>query len=213
MLSLGPDPAYIFRITHIDNMAWMLRHGMHAQSSSIQDPSFERIGSVELIEKRSRKEVPIPPGGCLGDYVPFYFTPLSIMLYNICTGYGGVRQLAKHEIVFVVSSLQKLSQMGLRFVFTDSHAYGAESEFYSDLDRLDRIDWQVLRSNDFRSDPEDPGKKGRYQAEALAYRHVPVEAFLGVACYDDRAQGRVANDARAAGVTIPIKVMSNWYFQ
>jgi hypothetical protein len=49
--------------------------------------SLVTIGNNEVIRKRAIKEVPIPPKGTLDDYVPFYFTPYSMMLYNIHTGY------------------------------------------------------------------------------------------------------------------------------
>jgi hypothetical protein len=80
MPTLGPESAYIFRITHVENVAWMLHHGMHCRSSGRFDPSFVSIGSAELIHKRNTRVVPVPPGGTLSDYVLFYFTPWSIML-------------------------------------------------------------------------------------------------------------------------------------
>ena len=212
MPTLGPESAYIFRITHVDNVAWMLRHGMHCQSSPTQDRNFVRIGNTELIEKRTTHPVPIPPGGSLGDYVPFYFTPWSIMLYNIKTGYHGVPRLANPDVAIMVSSLHKLSQLRRQFVFTNSHAYGAETEFFSDLKDSDQIDWPLLRSKDFRNDPEDPGKKGRYQAEALVHRHLPVEALLGIACYDADALARLSGFAQQANVNVSIRALPNWYF-
>ena len=212
MPTLGPESAYIFRITHVNNVAWMLSHGMHCRSSERKDAKFERIGNFELIEKRTAHNVPIPPGGSLSDYVPFYFTPWSIMLYNIKTGYNGVPQLPNQDVVIVVSSLHKLLQMGRPFVLTNSHAYGAESDFFSGLAGLDKIDWALLQSRNFQHDPEDPGKKGRYQAEALVHRHVPVEAFLGIACYDAGVQARLRSDAKDAGAKTSIRVLPNWYF-
>jgi hypothetical protein len=59
----------------------------------------------------------VPPGGTLSDYIPFYFTPYSIMMYNIRTGYG-VKQVPNEDIVIFVSSLPHVVAQGLRFVFT-----------------------------------------------------------------------------------------------
>jgi len=42
----------------------------------------------DLIDKRSRRVVDVTPGGTLSDYVPFYFTPYSIMMLNVMTGYN-----------------------------------------------------------------------------------------------------------------------------
>jgi hypothetical protein len=102
--------------------------------------------------------------------------------------------------------------MGQQFVFTNSHAYGAESEFFGGLEDLDKIDWRLLQSRDFQNDPEDPGKKGRYQAEALVHGQLPVKAIAGIACYNSVVQASLVATAAAAGVETPIKVLPEWYF-
>ena len=51
-------------------------------------PACRNIGNVDLIDKRSKRDVPVPPDGTLSDHVPFYFTPFSIIMFNIRTGYG-----------------------------------------------------------------------------------------------------------------------------
>ena len=105
---LNPDKALIFRITHRDNVPWILDNGLHSRNSGAVDPNFVQIGNPELIDKRQNREVPIPPSGTLSDYVPFYFTPFSPMMYNIKTGYGGIRTRRNDEIVIVVTSLPQL---------------------------------------------------------------------------------------------------------
>ena len=86
--------------------------------------------------------------------------------------------------MILVSSLHKVRELGLPFVFTDGHAYVEESEHFDTIEDLDKIDWNLLSSRDFKRDPDDPGKLVRYQAEALVHRTVPVDALLGIACYD-----------------------------
>ncbi len=46
MPTLGLESAFIFRITHVNNVEWMLRHGMHCRSSRTQDLNFVRIGNA-----------------------------------------------------------------------------------------------------------------------------------------------------------------------
>ena len=83
MNSLNSERALIFRIAHIKNTPWILDHGLHCRNSEECDPNFVEIGNPELIVKRIHRTVPISPGGLLSDYIPFYFTPYSPMLYNI----------------------------------------------------------------------------------------------------------------------------------
>jgi hypothetical protein len=89
---LNAGRALIFRITHVDNVRWILGNGLHCRSSGIVDPNFVNIGNVELIDKRQHRIVDIPPGGTLSDYIPFYFTPFSPMMLNIRTGWGGYHE-------------------------------------------------------------------------------------------------------------------------
>lgn len=213
MAGINASDAMIFRITHIDNLPWILDNGLHARSSTTIDTDFINIGSSELIAKRMSRDVPIEPKGTLNDYVPFYFTPHSIMLLNINTGYHGVTQRPNTEIVILVSSVPKLVASNLQFVFTNGHAYMQESEYFSNPEDLDKIDWKILKARDFATDPNDPGKKGRYQAEALAHKHVPTDALLGVACYNDTLKEQLTEQVNERDLTLPVKAIPRWYFK
>ena len=211
MLTL--DNALLFRIVHVKNIPWILQNGgLCCQNAPTQDPNYVNIGNLDLISKRAQRQVPIPPGGILSDYVPFYFTPFSIMLYNIKTGHGGIRKCENQDIVFLVSSLHRLSELSLPFIFTSGHAYLQETEYFSDLSNLDCIDWEILRNRDFRRDPEDPGKLGRYQAEGLVYQHFPLEALLWVCCYDDSVQKNLMLKIEQLGLKLKVKLKPLWYF-
>lgn len=211
-LDLTREKAWVFRITHIENLPWILEHGLHCPSSGIRDPGFVTIGNPEIIGKRTSKCVPIPPGGMLQDYVPFYFTPCSVMLYNIVTGYNGIIRRARDEIVILASSIDKLTEKRVQFVFTDRHALVAYASFFSDVRDLDRIDWELLRARDFARSDTDLGKVERYQAELLAHKEVPVGALLGVACYSEESKERVEQMAADAGVDLKVVVRTDWFF-
>ncbi len=132
-VNLNPEKALIFRIVHVANVPWILEHdGLYCRNSPEQDPNYVNIGNPELIGKRARRHVPIAPGGTLSDYVPFYFTPFSIMLFNIKTGYGGIARRESRDIVIFVSSVHRLRELGLPFVFTNQHAYAVNTDFFSD---------------------------------------------------------------------------------
>lgn len=212
MSKLSPERALIFRITHIDNVQWLLEHGLHSRNSPNCDPSFRNIGNPELIERRHHREVPIPPGGTLSDYIPFYFTPFSIMLYNIHTGYGGVDRVPNRDIIILVSSLHRVAELGASFVFTDKHSYLQTAAFSNLMDNLKNIDWALLNTKNFRNDPEDPGKKERYQAEALIHQHLPVEGLLGIGCFNDDVKGGLQEAADSCNVSIQVLTRPGWFF-
>lgn len=167
-MNLSPEKALIFRIVHVANVPWILEHGgLYFRNAPEQDPHYVNIGNTDLINRRARRRVPIPPSGTLSEYVPFYFTPFSIMMYNIKTGYGGITRRENRDIVIFVSSIHRLRKLGLPFVFTNQHAYPLDTDFYNFVEDLDKIDWALLQSRNFKADDADPGKQQRYQAEAL----------------------------------------------
>lgn len=208
---LRPEKAFIFRIVHRENLAWTLQHGVHARSSGQVNHAYVDIGNPELIGKRNGRDIDVPPGGTLSDYVPFYFTPRSPMLLNIKTG-RHVRQRGNDEILILVSSLPRIQESGLAFLFTDRHAYLQTAEFYSELARLDRIDWDILQRSDFKRDNDDLGKFERYQAEALIFQHVPVSALLGIACVNDAVAAQLRPQIAAAGSELKVAATPGWFF-
>jgi hypothetical protein len=214
MPELTPERARIFRITHIDNLPWILANGLHCGSSSLRDPNFVQIGNPDLIEKRPSRLVPIAPGGSLGDYIPFYFTPCSPMLLNIVTGYNGIKQRPKREIVIMVSSLHRLAAQGVRFVFSDRHAYLVPARFSSEVaDLTTFVPWSKLQARNFQKrSADDRESSERYQAEALPHRHVPVSALSGIACHGSAEEATVRNLVQNAGIQLAVAAKPEWFF-
>jgi hypothetical protein len=211
-LVLNADKALIFRITHIANVPWILRNGLHCKNSDQIDPNFVRIGNLELISKRETRMVSVQPGGTLSNYIPFYFTPFSPMMYNIKTGYGGIRQFPNSEIVILVSSLKTLAKGGVSAIYTDRHAYLRAARFFTSLDQLSEIDWALLRRRDFKRDPDDPEKTDRYQADALVHRHLPVEHLAGIVCHGENEKRTLERHRKDIGMELKIVAQPSWYF-
>jgi len=208
---LNPEKARIFRITHRDNLPWILDHGLHAQKGASFDAHHRSIGNQDLIGKRTTHVVSVSPGGTLSDYISFYFTPFSMMLYNIHTGYN-VPKIPNEEIVFMVSSLHRIAELQIPFVFTDQHAFRRTASYFNRLENLDRIDWSLLNRRDFKYDPDDLAKTDRYQAEALIWRHLPLQALLGFGCFTDEVNDWIKTELAARGTNLKARVQRNWYF-
>ncbi|MEI6483280.1 MAG: DUF4433 domain-containing protein [Betaproteobacteria bacterium] len=210
--NLNPEKALIWRIIHRDNLPWVLAHGLHCGNSALRAPNWVSIGNSELIDKRARHAVPVPPGGLLNDYIPFYFTPFSVMMRNIRSGRGGVQQRSNDEIVILVSSLHHITKKGLPFLFTNMHAYYRWASYYDDLAHLDQVDWPLLQARDFRRDENDPVKFERYQAEALIHKHCPVSGLIGIVCHSETGKMSAQSQIDANGLNLPIYVRPDWYF-
>lgn len=212
MPTLTAKNAFIFRITHINNMPWIFQNGIHCPNSANKDPNFVSIGLADLIQSRSTRIVPTGPGGHLSDYIPFYFTPWSIMMYNIRTGYRGVKHIPNNELVILVSSLHHISKNGVPFVFTNQHAYPVAAQYFDNLADLNKIDWPILEAKDFRYDVNDLGRKERYQAEALIYQTFGISELLGVGCRDDMVKAQLQTMSGSLHPNLQIKTTPTWYF-
>jgi hypothetical protein len=207
---LNSDRALIFRITHRENVPWILKHGLHCKNSVTQHPKFHSIGNPEIISRRDRRSVDCPPGGHLSDYIPFYFTPCSPMFYNIKTGYG-VEKRPNEEIVVLIASLRDVVSK-YDVVTSDRNAVYAATRFSPGLEGLRRIDWSILQRRDFRQDPEDPGKIERYQAEAVIHGWLAAKDLLGIGCYTTRIRDRLKEEASPLDLDLYIEERPGWYF-
>lgn len=210
---LTPENAYIFRITHRKNMEWILDNGLHCANSGVLDPNFITIGNTDLIAKRATREIDVGPGGTISDYVSFYFTPFSPMMYNIRTGYNGIKHHPNSDIVILASSLPKLEENGIDYVFSDRHAKLEAASFYTDRNALTVVDWTILQARDFRRDSNDLEKIERYQAETLAHNHVPVQALLGIVCYNPKVEAEISPLIESRELALALHVKPGWYFQ
>ena len=210
--TLNREKALMWRIVHRDNLPWILENGLHSGNSNTQSNDWVHIGNPELTDKRSRHLVPLAPCGYLNDYVPFYFTPFSVMLKNIHGGRGGVKQRHNDEIVILVSSIHKVQSLGLDYLFTDSHAYYRWTSYYNEIQDLDKIDWPLLQQRDFKRDADDPAKFERYQAEALVHQHCPIDALLGIVCYTDKSKTAIEGLLSDKGINLDVYARTGWYF-
>ena len=202
---------FAFRIVHIQNLAAVLSGGLHARNAPGASASYVNIGNAQLIDKRGYRPVPLPPGGVLNNYVPFYFTPYSPMAYNIKTGYN-VPKRSNDEIIILVAKYADLVSEGLTVLFTDRHAYLQAARYFSDAARLDQIDWILLQSRSFRRDPSDPEKMDRYQAELLVHGHVPLTALSAIVTHSPLIQHRVQSAVHAVIPSLKVSSVPEMYF-
>ena len=212
MVEVTQEKALIFRITHIENVPWILDHGLHCRNSRTADPNFREIGNQDLIAKRANRVVTITPGGTLGDYVPFYFTPRTPMLYNIKTGWQGVKQTPMSDIAVIVPSLHTLREQDIPFLFTDRHAYIRAAQFSDDLDDLGIVDWPLIASGNFKRSIDDLGRCERYQAEALVHREMPIAAVLGIAVYGPNEVAKLGREVERRSLELRVVHRTDWYF-
>ncbi|OQP66081.1 hypothetical protein A3860_14680 [Niastella vici] len=175
------------------------------------DPKYVNIGNNSIIGVRIVHPVKIFGYGNIGDYVPFYFTPCSIMLYNILTGYG-IDKVAPEDIIFLCCTVEAVTKCGNDFFFTDGQANTAITEHYNDLVDLGKIDWDVIKSKDFRKTADDVDRQRRYQAEFLIKHFVPTTCISAIVVYNEKCANFVKKELEKAGSLIPVHIKKSYYF-
>jgi len=208
-----PDIVRLFRIIHIDNVDYLLRNGMYTRHNEKADPDYINIGDNDLIANRNDYPVPIdPPNGSLGEYVPFYFGPLSPMLLKIKDGNGGIKKRPQSDIVYVICRLDTVIRQCEEWCFTDGHAKNKMTEFYNDEGNLDEIDWEIVVERYWANTEDDFDRMRRKQAEFLIKHRVPVECISHIIVFDEQKRNLVQEIIDELELNIKVLIHKPYYY-
>ena len=209
-----PLPTPIMHFTHVDHLPLIVRAGLVSDTVAQKvDLLSVEVGNREIKERRRQRQVPVSPGGVVADYAPFYFAPRSPMMYaiekrNVPTYSDGCDQL-----VYLVTTVEQIIEMGLAVVFTDRNAVLALANFTSDVDQLDTlVDWLLMEATWWNNTPQEPDRRERRMAECLVYECVPWAAFHQVVVRNEACNDQVYETLATVGVSLPIAVTPGWYF-
>jgi len=205
-------PTQIVHITHIRNLASILTSGVLQSCTQLRAKSvnYVDIANTGIQDRRATFPVPVPPGGILHDYVPFYFHPRSPMLYVISRG-GNRYPEGQTPIIQLVTTAQSAMSNG-PCVFTDGHAIMTLSAYFTDLGNLAKIDWEVMRAKYWTDTLDDPDRKRRRQAEFLVHREFPWGLVTEVAVFHRDVQSQVLTILTQATHQPPVNVRRSWYY-
>jgi hypothetical protein len=157
--------------------------------------------------------VPIGPKEVVVDYVPFYFAARSPMLGSIVKGRVSTFQGGQDEIIYLVTSTDRVRDLGLPFVFTDRNAYYAFARYSDDLADLDEfVDWELMEGKWWNNTAAEPDRMERRMAEFLIHGSVPWGAFVGVGAKSDEGCRRVEAVLATVGLEATVRSRPGWYF-
>lgn len=180
-------------MTHIENIPHILQNGITHTTSEYANPDFVPIGDSSLIT--TRNNFILNNGTRLGEYIPFYFGVRTPMLYVVQNGFNLVAPTSAENIVYCVSSVQKIIDLQLDFVFTDGHAVDGFSSQYTvaDIQNIDTILDKNAINAKYWKDENDLDKKRRKEAEFLVLGDISLHAILGYITYNENAKNKIIN--------------------
>ena len=211
-----PEAPRIYHITHVDNLAGIVGDGMLWSDAVLLQrgvPSAS-IGMESIKGRRLNLPVKCHLPDRVGDYVPFYFCPRSIMLYVIhCANhpelkYRGGQGPIIHLELDLHETIQWADSVGRRWAFSLSNAALAYAEFRSRVGDLEEIDWAAVRATDFRSAEVKEGK----QAEFLVHESVPWSVVTRIGVSTPEVQRQAQRAFADSPHRPPVQVVREWYF-
>ena len=171
------------------------------------------IGMSQIKERRLRElTLASHPGLHVGECVPFYFCPRSVMLYLIYMRNHPELSFSDGQgpVVHLEADLRETvtwaTANGRRWAFTTSNAGAYYFEDYSDLAELGRIDWEAVNATDWRQ-----CKDGK-QAEFLIEDSFPWELVTGVGVHSAPVRDKVHDALRVAIHQPRVEVKRDWYY-
>jgi len=215
-MSAPPKRPKIYHITHYSNLESIISNGrIYSDAVMIQKGGPAAAIGMSTIKKR-RLSLPVRchEGHHVGDYVPFYFCPRSVMLYLLYRGnhpeltYQGGQGPIVHLEADLHAVVDWAQDKKRRWAFSLSNAGAFYTQFRDDLANLDEVDWPAVSNNNFASPDVKEGK----QAEFLMYRSFPWKLVERVGVISE-AVGQKALAALSEGNHQPVvEIKADWYF-
>jgi hypothetical protein len=212
-----PDQPKIYHITHLHNLMQIIADGgLWSDAERIRRSLNCQIVGMSEIKRRRLEELKVPchPGTNVGQYVPFYFCPRSIMLYILSQqnhpdlAYREGQQPIVHLQADLRAVVQWAQEQQINWAFSTSNAGARYASFYASLDNLHEVNWAAIAATDFRSTVVQDGK----QAEFLVYNRFPWKLIEKVGVHNQTVKDEVVKTLASADFVPSISHEPNWYF-
>jgi ssDNA thymidine ADP-ribosyltransferase, DarT len=216
---MSPTPARpkIYHITHVDNLSRVIADGgLLSDASMIQRGGPPQAIGMSGIKRRRVEDLQVAchPGTMVGDFVPFYFCPRSVMLYVIhCANhpeltYRGGQVPIIHLEADLHESVRWAVDNAVPWAFSLANAGARYTEFRSELANLDELDWNAIAATDFRSSEV----KEKKQAEFLLHGSFPFTLIERIGVCNLAVSNRVHEALAQARHRPVVDIIPAWYF-
>ena len=212
-----PPPRHpkIYHIVHVDRLPSIVADGHLWCDAEVvrRAPPGTTIG-MNNIKQRRLTELTLSshPDLHVGDCVPFYFCPRSVMLYLMYQGnhpdlvYRGGQDPIIHleaDLHAVVDWANQEDGAGHLPCRTQASYY---FEDRSDLSQLDEIDWDAVQARQWQNCKE------RKQAEFLLEHSFPFQLVERIGVRSRTQYQQVVNTLPVGGHQPNVEICTDWYY-
>lgn len=211
-----PAKPKIYHIVHVDKLRAISSDGFLFSDAVIaQHPPVGTVIGMNNIKARRLNELVLTshPGLYVGQCVPFYFCPRSVMLYLIYRrnpelAYQGGQVSIVHLVADLNAVVAWAQANQRRWAFTLSNAGSYYFEDRCDLAQLGEINWNAVQTNQWSGSPT----KEQKQAEFLLDRQFPWHLIEQIGVFN-QSTGQLAGHAIKDAVhRPPVHIQTAWYY-
>jgi hypothetical protein len=209
-----PPQPKIYHIAHVDRLSSIVVDGFLWCDAEVirRAPAGTIIGMSSIKQRRLILPLGSHAGLHVGDCVPFYFCPRSVMLYLIYQGnhpelsYRGGQGPILHFESDLQATVAWANAQPARWAFTLSNAGSYFFEDRNDLAQLGEINWPAVQARDWR------GHKEGKQAEFLIEHCFPWHLIERIGVQSRAVYGQVVNALPARGHRPAVEIRTDWYY-
>lgn len=209
-----PAEPKIYHIVHVDRLVSIVADGGLWSDAFLQARARPgtTIGMGTIKQRRLTTPVECRPGLNVGDCVPFYFCPRSVMLYVIHMAndpeldYRGGQGPIVHLEGDLHDTVDWAEQQERQWAFTLSNAGSNYFEDRCDLVQLAEIDWDAVRARNWQ------GRTDGKQAEFLVEKSFPWALIQRVGVRSTHVREQARNAMRASEHKPTVEIKPEWYY-
>jgi hypothetical protein len=216
----APSNPSVYHIIHVDRLPSVIADG-HLWCDEVmaaRQAVGTTIGMTDIKARRMTSQLASRPGLRVGQCVPFYFCPRSVMLFLIdrrnhpnLTYLGGQDPIL-HLEADLRATVEWAAANGRRWAFTLSNAGAVYFEDRRDLAELGEIDWSAVNATKWSGRGVDPSVKEGKQAEFLVERSFPWELISRIGVRTSGARVQVQQVLQDAVHQPAVEVVPSWYY-
>jgi len=216
-----PAHPKIYHIVHVDRLPSIIADQVLWCDAEIvrRAPAGTTIG-MNGIKQRRLNELTLTshPNLHVGDCVPFYFCPRSIMLFLIhCANhpemhYRGGQCSIIHMEADLRASVAWAEQNSRRWAFTLSNAGAYYFEDRCRLGQLSEINWDAVQTNRWRGNGIAASVKEGKQAEFLIEQSFPWQLVERIGVHSRAIYHQVVNALSTHAHRPRIELHQEWYY-
>lgn len=216
-----PTSPKVYHIVHVDRLPSILGIG-HLWSDARmagRAGTGTTIGMADIKRRRLRElTLASHPGLHVGECVPFYFCPRSVMLYLIWQAnhpelaYRGGQGPIVHLEADLQATVAWAASEGLRWAFTLSNAGAYYFEDRADLARLDEVNWEAVNARKWSGTGVPGTIKDGKQAEFLVEGRFPWHLIERIGTRSRSVAQQVSNAIRGLGHRPRVEILPDWYY-